>query len=381
MLPHGDSTVVGEKGISLSGGQRQRLNIARSVYHDTDIILFDDCFSALDAHVGAAIFKNVMIGSLSDKTRVLATHALHLLPKVDYIITLSNGTVSEEGTYQSLMRGKGAFANFVETYGGTMGAEEKLRIVEEEEGVGPKEGDETTDDESESEDKKTKKDFSKKEEKERILESETLPKPAPTPQGNAAIMQQEERTTGSVTLKTYAQYFGAANLAVLFPLFVLAVCGFQGSTVMSPLWLLWWQETKFNLSQGAYMGGYAALGVTQALGLFSMGLVFAFFTFASSMSIHRKALNRVVHAPVSFFDTTPLGRITHRFSKDVDVVDNVIGDAIRTFLGTVIQVIGTVILIAYLTRYFLIAIGVMLFAYVWTGMYYRASSRELRVSR
>lgn len=387
MLPQGDSTIVGEKGISLSGGQRQRLNIARSVYHDTDIILFDDCFSALDAHVGADIFKNVMIGSLRGKTRVLATHALHLLPSADYIITLSNGTVAEEGTYQSLMRQKGAFASFVDTYGGTMGAEEKLRIVEEEEGVGPKEADELTD-ESDSEEAKIKKDLEDKEEKERALEEEQLPKPTPTTQpAGKAIMQQEERTTGSVTIKTYAQYFGAANLAVLFPLFVLSVCGFQGATVVSPLWLLWWQESgsrsggKYDLSQGAYMGGYAAFGVTQALGLFCMGLVFAFFTFASSMTIHRRALKRVVHAPVSFFDTTPLGRITHRFSKDVDVVDNVIGDAIRTFLGTLVQVVGTIVLIAILTPYFLIAVAVMLFAYVWTGMYYRASSRELRVSR
>ncbi|EEB98739.1 hypothetical protein MPER_01703, partial [Moniliophthora perniciosa FA553] len=103
MLPDGDSTEVGEKGISLSGGQKQRLNICRAIYCDTDIQIFDDPLSALDAHVGKAVFQNVLLNAPAGKTRILVTHALHFLPQVDYIYVVADGRIVERGTYNELM--------------------------------------------------------------------------------------------------------------------------------------------------------------------------------------------------------------------------------------------------------------------------------------
>ena len=117
MLPHGDATEVGERGITLSGGQRQRVNICRAIYCDSDIVIFDDPFSALDANVGKAVFRNVMQGCLAGRTRILVTHALHFLPFCDHVLVMDNGRIAESGTYQDLIAANGEFARFAHEFG------------------------------------------------------------------------------------------------------------------------------------------------------------------------------------------------------------------------------------------------------------------------
>ena len=115
MLPGGDQTEIGEKGINLSGGQKQRVALARAVYSRADIYLFDDPLSAVDAHVGKHIFEKVIgpHGILANKTRFLITHGISFLPQVDKIYVLSNGEITESGTYSKLLEQKGAFADFI----------------------------------------------------------------------------------------------------------------------------------------------------------------------------------------------------------------------------------------------------------------------------
>ena len=114
MLPAGDATQVGERGIQLSGGQRQRVSICRALYSSPEVIFFDDPLSALDAHVGKSVFNDVIQRGLAGKTRILVTHALHFLPQVDYIYTMHEGAIAEHGTYEELStRAGGAFAKLV----------------------------------------------------------------------------------------------------------------------------------------------------------------------------------------------------------------------------------------------------------------------------
>ena len=87
------------QGISLSGGQKQRINICRAIYVGADIQIFDDPISALDAHVGKHVFQNVFLNAEPGKTRVLVTHALHVLDKTDYIYVMDEGAIVEQGTY------------------------------------------------------------------------------------------------------------------------------------------------------------------------------------------------------------------------------------------------------------------------------------------
>lgn len=102
MLPGGDKTEIGEKGINLSGGQKQRVALARAVYSGADIYLFDDPLSAVDSHVGKHIFDNVLgeNGILKGKTRLLVTHAIVYLPKIDDIYVMVDGEITESGSYK-----------------------------------------------------------------------------------------------------------------------------------------------------------------------------------------------------------------------------------------------------------------------------------------
>lgn len=102
ILPGGDETEIGEKGINLSGGQKQRVSLARAVYSQAEIYLLDDPLSAVDSHVGKHIFENVIgpKGILANKTRLLVTHGISYLPSVDNIFVMDGGEISESGHYE-----------------------------------------------------------------------------------------------------------------------------------------------------------------------------------------------------------------------------------------------------------------------------------------
>lgn len=139
-----------------------------------------------------------------------------------------------------------------------------------------------------------------------------------------ALMQQEEKATASVGWDVYAAYVRAAGSIWVAPFILLILIVSQGANIVTSLWLSWWTAGKFGFSDGIYIGGYAALGVVQAALLFSFSVAITVLgTRASKVMLHR-AIVRVLRSPMSFFDTTPLGRITNRFAKDVDVMDNML---------------------------------------------------------
>ncbi len=97
ILPDGDETEIGEKGINLSGGQKQRVSLARLLYYNADTVLLDDPLSAVDPHVSQFLFKELIAGALSDKTRVLVTHQLQYVRFADHVVvrhSLCCGTCS-----------------------------------------------------------------------------------------------------------------------------------------------------------------------------------------------------------------------------------------------------------------------------------------------
>ncbi|KAH8915903.1 ABC transporter [Atractiella rhizophila] len=338
MLPNGDQTEIGEKGINLSGGQRQRVNIARALYFDADVIALDDPLSAVDAHVGRYLFDNAIKGALANKTRLLVTHALHFLPQVDYILVMERGKISERGTYEELMAKGEAFSNLMKDFGG----------------VNEKEEEEEKEKKSEPDEKKRKK-FQK----------------------GAALMQEEERAAGSVSRQVYFAFAHAGGTFLIIAL-ILSLISFQASAVLSNYWLVWWQGDQFNQSRGFYLGVYASLGVIQTIFAFAMGSCGVLVGFSASKWLHREAIKRVMRSPQSFFDTTPLGRILNRFSKDTDVVDNTLNDSTRMVLNTFGSILGAVVIICIVLPWFLLPVAVIFTVYGFAARFYRSSAREIK---
>ncbi|KAK4704538.1 lysophospholipase, partial [Phenoliferia sp. Uapishka_3] len=217
MLPYGDLTEIGEKGITLSGGQKQRVNIARALYFNADIILLDDPLSAVDAHVGKHLFDNAICGSLAGKTRVLVTHALHFLHQVDYILCIEHGKLLQQGTYDELIADTtGAFAELVRDFGG--GAQEK-KEEDEEKALDGIEDAEKGGDEKPKVDQVAKK--------------------------GKALMQEEERATGAVSGQVYGKFFRAAKGHITVPLLVTSLFLMQGSQVLAVILVGYFQCAKF----------------------------------------------------------------------------------------------------------------------------------------
>ena len=342
MLPHSDQTEIGERGITVSGGQKARLNIARAIYFNSDMVIMDDPLSAVDAHVGRHIFDNAICGLLKDKCRILATHQLHVLHRCDRIIWLEDGQIKANDTFDNLMRDNEGFQTM-------MASTAQEESVEEEE---------IDEDEIEDEKKAAKK--------------------RKVAKRGAALMQQEERAVKSVSWSVYSAYIRASGTILNGPMIVFLLILSQGANITTSLWLSWWTSNKFGYSEGTYIGVYAALGVAQAFLMFAFSVSLSILGTRSSRTLLQQAMKRVLRAPMSFFDTTPLGRITNRFAKDVDTLDNSLTDAIRMYFFTLAMVISVFILIIVYFHYFAIALGPLFLMFLFSSSYYRASAREMK---
>ncbi|KAL2196226.1 P-loop containing nucleoside triphosphate hydrolase protein [Corynascus similis CBS 632.67] len=337
MLPNNDMTEIGERGITISGGQKQRLNIARAIYFDADIVLMDDPLSAVDAHVGRHIFDNAILGLLKDKCRILATHQLWVLNRCDRIIWMEGGKIQAIDTFDNLMRNSQGFQQLMESTAVEKKDEDTAAQMAGNKGPA----------------KKKKK-------------------------GKGGLMQAEERAVSSVPWSVYASYIKASGSYLNAPLVIGLLILSQGANIVTSLWLSWWTSDKFGYNMGTYIGVYAGLGASQALIMFLFMVSLSVFGTKASKGMLRQAITRVLRAPMSFFDTTPLGRITNRFSRDVDVMDNTLTDAMRMYFFSIASIIAVFILIIAYFYYFVIALVPLVIIFLFATTYYRSSAREIK---
>ena len=290
LLPAGDLTMIGERGVTLSGGQKQRISIAvEALYAESDVYLFDDPLSAVDNHVGAALFKDVIKGSLKNKTRVLVTNALQYLPQADQIVVLEEGKVQEIGTYTSLMSKGLDFSKLMKHHG----------LHEEESSRASLDGD-TRRKSLEGETRKSL-------DASGSAQGEQKAPAKPKVITDDMIGKEEERSIGNVSLKVYMEFFRATGTK-FSALFVFCLFGAEyGSKAFLDYWLSWWAENKFGWNSKQYLGVYFAIFLVNGIAIFFRSIVLYFFCVRAAKNLHNKLLARVLKMPMSFFDTTPSG--------------------------------------------------------------------------
>uniref|UniRef100_A0A671S0N1 Multidrug resistance-associated protein 1 n=1 Tax=Sinocyclocheilus anshuiensis TaxID=1608454 RepID=A0A671S0N1_9TELE len=353
ILPGGDSTEIGEKGVNLSGGQKQRVSVARAVYCNCAVYLLDDPLSAVDAHVGKHIFEKIIgpQGLLQGRTRVLVTHGLSFLPQADLILVMVDGEITEMGSYTELLGRQGAFAEFLHTYTNT-------EQEEVEESVGGEAGPWC---------------FSVS--CRQSLNSLNAAGTGKTPQ------KTEPNDVATVKLSVFWEYMKAIGLPLsIFSIF-LFFCHHL-SSLGSNYWLsLWTDDPVINNTQPnreMRLGVYGALGISQGIAVFCYSVAVSVGGILASRYLHQTMLYNILRSPMSFFERTPSGNLVNRFAKETDTIDSVIPSIIKMFMGSMFNVLGSCAVILIATPLVAIIIPPLGLFYFFVQRFYVASSRQLK---
>nr|XP_031864006.1 uncharacterized protein CI109_000650 [Kwoniella shandongensis]KAA5531078.1 hypothetical protein CI109_000650 [Kwoniella shandongensis] len=372
MWPHGTLTKIGERGITLSGGQRQRICIARAAYPESDIVLLDDPLSAVDANVGHHILQNCILqGPMANRTRILVTHQLDVLPMADLVLVMDrdengDGRIVQQGSFEELSTTSGIFQELMQNYGSKSTSASNASSFNNLFGL------RITAAEVESIDGITK----------------------DTSEPAAKLYLDEERAQGAVRWSVYINYAHSVGswflLLAAASMFLLT----QVSSVLNSLFLGYWSEEKFKgLSQGAYMGIYAGLGMLMAF--FSWGAKYSVFIAGkkASFDMFNKACAGVMSSPLSWHDRTPTGRIISRLSKgmilvwniiltwltvqlDVELLDDKLATTWSALFNAFLNIIAMLVLMLYVYPLAaLLVLPVVFFSYVCSA-YAREASRD-----
>lgn len=343
-LPQGDMTVVGSKGLSLSGGQKQRISIARSLYYDPDVAIFDDVFSGLDNQTALQVFRNVFDknGMLrkNGTTILLATQSAAFLPSADVLISLDgNGCIGEIGTYQELKQAGG----YTQT------------LVQANSDAEPSTASESSQHAAAQPEKKEHKAKEKKE------------------------TDDKRRQLGDKTV--YAYYFGSVGVVFAGTLLALEVVHAFLQTFPT-VWLNFWATAVQNdpdTPAGRYLGTYAALQVLSVLwfaGLIWFGLIN--FAAKAGITLHQRLLAATLRAPLSLFTSTDTGSITTRFSQDIGILDNQLPLALVVSVASLFSVVARAGLLAASSYYVAISFPFIGVFYYFLQRGYLRTSRQLR---
>ncbi|KAI3668267.1 hypothetical protein L6452_43344 [Arctium lappa] len=364
MMEFGDHTEIGERGINLSGGQKQRIQLARAVYQDCDIYLLDDVFSAVDAHTGSEIFKECVRGALRNKTILLVTHQVDFLHNVDLILVMRDGMIVQSGKYDELLESGLDFKALVSAH------ETSLQLVEmhatTSEIASPRPLQKSPSENTRGEEN---------DENQKALE----PSKSSSIIGTSKLIEEEERETGRISLNVYKVYvteaFGWWGVIIVL-LFSLM---WQGAQMASDYWLAYEtsDDRAASFNPWLFIEVYTAIAGVSFLLVFGRVISSTLLGLKTCQIFFKQILHSILHAPMSFFDTTPSGRILSRASSDQTNIDVFLPFVTSLTLSMYITVIGIIVITcqyAWPTVFLLVPLGWLNF---WYRRFFLATSREI----
>nr|TKW30514.1 hypothetical protein SEVIR_2G043300v2 [Setaria viridis] len=362
ILPLGDQTIIGERGINLSGGQKQRIQIARALYQDADIFLFDDPFSAVDARTGLHLFKECLLGFLASKTVVYVTHHVEFLPSADLILVMRDGKITQSGDYTEILKSGEELMKLVGFHKDALSTLDILdRRSDSFDSTSHPGGNAST--------LFIVEDKYDNSEEERVVQ-------------NGQLVQEEEREKGRVGFIMYWKYIMMAYKGALVPFILLAQIIFQVLQIGSNLWMAWAapisRDVNPPVSSLMMVNVYVALAIVSSLCIFMRSHLLVTGGCKTATILFEKMHECIFRAPMSFFDS-PSGRILNRmlFAFLIITVDTRIFDLMGYLLFPAIEILGTIVLMSQVAWSVFIIFIPIIIASLWYQQYYVDAAREL----
>ncbi|XP_078691150.1 ATP-binding cassette sub-family C member 9-like isoform X2 [Branchiostoma floridae x Branchiostoma belcheri] len=426
ILPGGDMTEIGEKGINLSGGQKQRISLARALYSNSDIVILDDPLSALDAHVGGDVFEHGIMGHLINdekRTVILVTHKLQYLEESQYVVAMENGCILAQGTMDDIRQSNpelcDSWREIVAKGIREMQERARTRTVSSGSASG-EEGEDEMSAEAEraalvrqlsrqqsvrsrttSFVKKEGKEDEEDEEEELDEQKASKDEEEKKAAAEGKLVEEEGRSVGSVKLQHYLTYAAACG-SILVIFLLLSQLSKQGLQVGIDFWLSAWasasagstaqpmnstagNQTFGNATQAPptidvdyYIKGYTGLSVA-AISVTAFASVITILSMIKgAKNLHEAMVRNIVLSPMRFFDTTPTGRVLNRMAEDTATIDLRLPFMMEHLIRVILLVCSALLVNAVVTPYFLIGAVPIIILYYIVQKYYRATAREIQ---
>ncbi|EDV28873.1 uncharacterized protein TRIADDRAFT_19283, partial [Trichoplax adhaerens] len=390
LLPEGDETILGDRGVNLSGGQRQRISLARALYADKDIYLLDDPLSGVDLDVGNHIFASCIQRSMAGKTVVLVSHQMQYIKQCDHILVMENGMIVEQGKDSNLLEKRGvsylrlaAYYDMLTLFGTDIDKIERTDEV-----IATKKPSYL---ETERLSFNTGQTLRANQKRERYLITFA------TLLGRTFTV--ESRLKGHVSAASYRMYIKCAGgyfkSFIVIMMFALSI----GAKVFNDYWLSEWirsgftvnntlQESDNEFSNGTstitfqqplmYLLVYCSAAVFMIILLCFKGLTFTKATLRASTRIHNQVLEAIMQSSMTFFTSTPGGRILNRFSRDMDDVDIRLPMFTELILQNIFLIIFSLGVIISIFPWFLLALIPLVVIFIIINVIFKGSLREVK---
>lgn len=378
LFPFGDETGIGERGINLSGGQKQRIQLARALYQEADVYYLDDPFSAVDAHTGSHLLKEVMRSMLASKTVIYVTHKMESLSDADHILVLRDGMIIQAGIFQDLLQIGTDFSTLLNAHNEALETMQMNANIMKDVGL-----DDSPDKPSNGENhvgrSKSKISTDLKNNvvcatSEKVVTSDENARPR-------QLVKEEERERGKVSYKVYWAYITAVAGGALIPLYLLSQIGFQGFQIFSSYWMAWGTSPteggSAKVSTKTLIAVYSLLAFSGTTCVFFRTMTVSIVGLKTSQKYFSKMLQSIFRAPMSFFDSTPSGRILTRMSADQSTMDLEIQFSMSRVVNTFLQLLGIFALMSTVLWQVLLLAVPLFGGCILLQRYYIASAREL----